>query len=243
MQQQSQDAEYFKEKGFEFLLRSFKKLKEWNIEQCNIIKGRTQEIAVKKSQDLRSHQKLNFKNTLTHFAFALQILNFPILSMRSVTTVRSLSLVFRESKMRINNAITKFKPYSKNRQSFRTQCHSIANRPQIHRNQRRTDQNTVGLRITRLLQICLTNSINSMKRMNRSNQEIKETRLLFQMNDKLAPHQLKQYMQQLLKRYKRIQSSQELEPNGVGWELKTKSQPYKISDDWVVIREHMLEKK
>lgn len=52
---------------------------------------------------------------------------------------------------------------------------------------------------------CLINSKDTMKRMNRSNQEVKETRLLFQMRDRYPPEQLKALAENLLKKYQRIQ--------------------------------------
>ena len=57
--------------------------------------------------------------------------------------------------------------------------------------------------------------------MNRSNQEVKETRLLFNLKDKYPPEKLKVFMEKILRKYQRLKQNQVLVPNGVGWKLLT----------------------
>lgn len=63
-----------------------------------------------------------------------------------------------------------------------------------------------------------------MSRMNRSNQEIKDTRMLYVMSDKLGEKQVKVFLERMLKKYQRIHDNQELVKNGAGWKLVSKKQ-------------------
>ncbi|CAK93641.1 unnamed protein product (macronuclear) [Paramecium tetraurelia] len=90
---------------------------------------------------------------------------------------------------------------------------------------------------------CLINNKETLKRMNRSNQEVKETRLLFNMKDKFPPEKLKVYMEKILRKYQRLKQNQVLVPNGVGWKLLTIKSKIPQNEDDVLIKEHLLERK
>ncbi|CAD8202394.1 unnamed protein product [Paramecium octaurelia] len=243
MQQQYQDAEYFRKKD-ECRLRSFKRLKDQIENKCNIVKGRSREITVKKK--LKPYKSLETKFQEHSDTFRTRFVNSQFSNIINEVShtcediVSSISRIKNEDRQRNRDIQALLKkidnPSELNITRWQTDSKYIEIKEELIKMQQEQG-------LPDYCKFCLINSKDSMKRMNRSNQEIKETRLLFQMKDKLTPNQLKKYMEQLLKKYQRIQQNQELEPNGVGWKLKTKLQPYQSSDDWVVIREHMLEKK
>ncbi|CAD8111565.1 unnamed protein product [Paramecium sonneborni] len=243
MQQQLEDAEYFRKKD-EYRLRSFKRLKDQIENKCNIVKGRSREITVKKK--FKCYKSLEGRFQEHSDTFQTRFMNSQFSNIINEVNhtcediVSSISRIKNEDRQHNRDIQALLKkidnPSELNISKWQTDNKYIQIKEELIKMQQ--DQ-----KLPDYCKFCLINSKDSMKRMNRSNQEIKETRLLFQMKDKLTPNQLKKYMEQLLKKYQRIQQDQELEPNGVGWKLKTKVKPYQNYDDWVIIREHMLEKK
>lgn len=90
---------------------------------------------------------------------------------------------------------------------------------------------------------CLINNKETLRRMNRSNQEVKDTRLLFNLKDKIPPDKLKVFMEKILRKYQRLKQNQELKPNGVGWKLVTNKARMPLNEDDVLIREHLMDRK
>ncbi|KAM3138780.1 hypothetical protein pb186bvf_009170 [Paramecium bursaria] len=90
---------------------------------------------------------------------------------------------------------------------------------------------------------CLINSRDTMKRMNRSKQEVKETRYLFTLCEKLPQDKVKLFMEKILKKYQRMKQNQELQRKGIGWKLVSKKdRKIKLEKD-VLMQEHLSEKK